>query len=68
MFILPFWWIEWKSHVIPRQAIDFISSAILLNLPHYKMNPSEYAKLQKQVNELLQKRFVWESLSSYTVL
>jgi len=41
-----------------QHAIDFISGVILLNLLHYTMNPSEYAKLQRQVNELLQKRFI----------
>jgi len=50
-----------------QHAIDFVSSATLPNLPHYRMNQSEHAKLQKQVCELLQKGFILESLSPCAV-
>jgi hypothetical protein len=36
-------------------------------LPHYKMNPSEHAKLQRQIYELLQIWFIWVSLNPCTI-
>ena len=35
-----------------QRVIDFIPGATLPNLSHYRMNPSEHAKLQRQVCEL----------------
>ena len=50
-----------------HHAIDFIPGAPLLDLPHYRMNPSEHAELQRQVNNLLCK-LIQESTSPCAVL
>ena len=46
-----------------QHAIDFISRATLPNLPYYKMNPTKHVELRRQVDELLAKGFIKESLS-----
>ena len=46
-----------------QQAIDLVSGSQLPNLPAYRMNPSKHAELKRQVNELLSKGFIRESLS-----
>ncbi|RDX73636.1 hypothetical protein CR513_46726, partial [Mucuna pruriens] len=47
---------------IERQ-IDLILGCPIPNRLAYRTNPEETKEIQKQVNELLQKGFVWESLS-----
>jgi len=46
-----------------QHAIDFVPGSTLPNLPHNRMNPIEHAELKRQIDELLSKRFIKESLS-----
>ena len=51
-----------------KHSIDFILGSQLPNLPAYCMNLIEYAELKRQVEELLSKGFIHESLSPCVVL
>jgi len=46
-----------------QHAIDLVLRSSLPNLPHYRMNPTKHAELKRQVDELLNKGFIKESLS-----
>nr|GEV02800.1 hypothetical protein [Tanacetum cinerariifolium] len=50
-----------------QHCIDFIPGSTILNRPAYRMNPKEFAELQRQVTELLEKRLIRESMSPCTV-
>nr|GEU79210.1 reverse transcriptase domain-containing protein [Tanacetum cinerariifolium] len=50
-----------------HHCIDFIPGSVIPNRPAYRMNPKEFAELQRQVTELLEKGLIWESMSSCAV-
>ncbi|GKV20583.1 hypothetical protein SLEP1_g30682 [Rubroshorea leprosula] len=51
-----------------QHAIDFIPRSVIPNKPAYRMNPQEYAELQRQVKELMEQGLVKESVSPCAVL
>ncbi|CAL9203288.1 unnamed protein product, partial [Musa hybrid cultivar] len=46
-----------------QDTIDLVPKSTLPNLPHYRMNPLEHTELKRQVDKLLRKGFIIESLS-----
>lgn len=46
-----------------QHAIDLVPSTILPNLPAYRMSLAEHRELQRQVQELLDREFIRESVS-----
>ena len=50
-----------------QHAINLVSGSQLPNLHHYRMNPSECAKLNHQIDGLLAKWFSYNSVSPCVV-
>ena len=58
---------ELPNHLPPlcdiQHVIDLVPRATLPNLSHYHLNPTKHAELKWQVDELLKKGFIRESMS-----
>ena len=50
-----------------QHVIDFVPGSSFSKLPHYKMNLAEHAELKRQVDKLLKKGFITESLGPCAV-
>jgi hypothetical protein len=51
-----------------KHQIDFVPGALIPNRPAYRSNPEETKELQRQVDELMEKGYIRESMSLCAVL
>ena len=70
---MPYFFFLWLGYELPllrsiQHAIDLVPESQLPNLLAYRLNPSKHAELKKQVEELLSKGFIRESLSPCAIL
>ena len=50
-----------------EHKIDFIPGAVIPNKPAYRANPTETQEIRRQVEELMEKGYIRESLSPYSI-
>ena len=50
-----------------EHPIDFIFGAQILNRPAYRSNPEDLKELQRQVDKLISKGLIRESMSPYVI-
>jgi len=51
-----------------EHRIDLVPRALVLNCPTYRSNPEETKELQRQIDELMMKGYIHESMSPCVVL
>lgn len=50
-----------------QHCIDFVPGTVILNMVAYRTSPKEYEELQRQINKLVAKGLICESISPCAV-